>query len=265
MQREVAEVTAWEIDIVRLFRLLSLRLAGRLAEVRAPLEEYLRDARHRGDRFVETSLAAGINMAWLATDEPIEAQAALESSAWQPLPGSYHTQHFFALLARAELAMYRGEPGSLDRLAADFATLGRSFLASVENVKTEVAYLRGRLALFDSNAGTPRLAEADRAARRLASTQLEYAAAWARAITSGAAAARGDLDTARAHLIELVELADGDGDQPLLAACARLRLATLVGGTTAAELSAAAATAFADLGVSNPARMAAVWLPWPAG
>ena len=35
----------------------------RLGEIRAPLDDYLREARHRGDRFVETSLTAALNLA----------------------------------------------------------------------------------------------------------------------------------------------------------------------------------------------------------
>ena len=257
-QREVAEITPWEVDIVRLFRLLSLRLTGRVGVIRAPLEEYLREARHRGDRFVETSMTAGLNGAWLAADEPADALAALDAQSWQPLPGSYHTQHFFMLFARGEHALYTGDGSALDRLAPDFAALASSFLARLENVKTQTYHLRGRLLV-----AAGRLDEAEACARRLRAIALPYASTWAHSITAAVAAARGDLDTARTLLAEVAELGDGDADQPLLAACARRRLAALVGGTAGAELDDAATTALAELGIAAPAPMTDATIPWP--
>ena len=257
-QREVAEITPWEVDIVRLVRLISLRLVGRLAELRAPLDEYLREARHRGDRFVETSLTAGLNIAWLAADAPDEALAALDAQAWQPLPGSYHTQHFFILYARGEHALYTGDAGALDRLAPDFATLARSFLAGLETVGTQTLHRRGRLLV-----AAGRLDEAAACARRLDRAGLHHTRCWSVALAASIAAARGDLDTARTLLAEVVELGGGAADQPLLAACARRRLAALVAGTAGAELLAAADASLADLGVAAPARMADAIVPWP--
>jgi hypothetical protein len=258
VQRDVVEITPWEVDIVRLFRLISLRLAGRLGELRAPLEEYLREARHRGDRFVETSMTAGMNAAWLAADEPDQAIAALDAQAWQPLPGSYHTQHFFMLFARGEHALYTGDATrALERLAPDFAALGGSFLARLENVKTQTWHLRGRLLL-----AAGQLDEAAACARRLHGIGLDYAHVWARSLEAAIAAGRGDLDTARTHLAEAADLGDGAADQPLVAACCRRRLAALVGGTAGDELEAAADAALTALGIASPVRMTDAFIPW---
>ncbi|MCA9676472.1 MAG: hypothetical protein KC464_15675, partial [Myxococcales bacterium] len=151
----------WEHKSARIFCLLALRFVGDYVEVRRLYESNLVDAALRGDRYIDSTIRRACVPMWLADDDPDEARRDLDRATWVPQSTGFHLQHFYELLARAEIALYTGEPPTAD-LEAMFGRLDGSLLKRVASVRTLTAYLRGRMALASGD-----LAAADRAARRL--------------------------------------------------------------------------------------------------
>ena len=242
----------WELNTVRIFRLLALRQLGRWRELRAGLTELLRDAVRRGDRYAETTLTRSANLAWLVSDEPARARQQLASARWTPPEGGYHMQHWYELRALAELALYEQDGAAArDLFAHAFDDLGRSLLLRVQTIKTEALWLRGRAALLRCALGEdPALtADAADAARRLDREGVGYARVWARMLDAGVAAQRGDAAAARARLDEAAALAR---EAELMMCWAAARLAQ--DDPRGEELMAAE-------GVKQPLRMLQVLLP----
>ena len=79
----------------------------------------LETARSRGNLYIATELCTRGNYAWLVADRPEEGERqALESIERWSQKG-FHRQHYSAMLARVQTALYRGEPQAAWRLLAD--------------------------------------------------------------------------------------------------------------------------------------------------
>jgi hypothetical protein len=134
-----------------------LRHLGRWLDMQAERAEHLRDAARRGDRYAETTLSRGINLAWLVSDEPARARKELELATWTPPQGGYHMQHWYELRARIELALYEDDVAAARQQLADgFGPLQRSLLQRAQTLRTDAIWLRGRAALFSVAEGGPR-------------------------------------------------------------------------------------------------------------
>ena len=237
----------WELNTVRMFRMLALRHLGRWRALRADLGDLLRDAARRGDRYAQTTLSRALNLAWLVAGDPARARRELAAATWSPPEGGYHMQHWYELRARAELALYEGDrEAAAALLGAPFEALAASLLLHAQPIRTDALWLRGRLALA---AGGDRIAGAVADARRLAGEGVGYARAWARLLEAGIAARRGDGDGARARLDEAAALA-AEADLAMCVAAARWHLDD-VRGEEAMRLE----------GVADPARVAALLVP----
>ncbi len=237
----------WELNTVRIFRLFGLRYLGRWREMRAGLDEWTRDAIRRGDRYARTTLTRGLNLAWLVADDPARAARELDAGGWVPPEGGYHMQHWYELRARVELALYAGDvEAARAQLARDADGLARALLLRAQTIRTELDWLRGRVAL---SGGPDGAAEAARAARRLDGEGTGYARVWARMLDAGVAAARGDADRRAARLAEAVAMADAE-ELAMYAAVARFALDDVRGEE-----------AMVAEGVRRPDRIVAVYLP----
>ena len=83
---------------------------------------------------------------WLCRDRPKFATEELTRLDWPSPPGAYHVQHWFALEAEAELALYEGR--AIEALAAhasDFRALRRSLLLRLQMMRSFSRWLRARL------------------------------------------------------------------------------------------------------------------------
>jgi hypothetical protein len=261
-EQQAAGGAMWEFNNLHLLRLSALRYVGACQEMRRLFDEVVRDAGRRGDRFAETSMTRGFNMVWLAADDPTQALDDLERKLWSPPEGGYHTQHWYELRARAEIALYRGVAAStLDDARGGFAALERSLLLRVQLVRAEAAWLRGRLALGAAAGGGPgALDEARRWARRLVRERMPYTRVWALLLEAAAAAQARRTPAALALLRQAADEAEGQHLE-LCAAAAWHRLGTLLGGSEGAALLARAADWMAVEEIRRPERMVEVVAP----
>jgi hypothetical protein len=222
--RADARGNIWEFNTVRAFRLFSLRHLGRWRDMRAEFAEHLRDAARRGDRYAETTLSRGINLAWLITDEPARARKELDLATWTPPQGGYHMQHWYELRARIEIALYEQDVAATRQLLADgFGPLERSLLTRAQTLRTDAIWLRGRAALYSAAEGGPRehVDVAATAARALAREGVGYAKAWGLMLEAGVAAQRDGTAATQAKLAEVIKVA-GAADLQMCVAAARL-------------------------------------------
>jgi hypothetical protein len=184
----------WELNTVRIFRLLALRNLGQWRAMRGGFADCLRDAVRRGDRYAETTLTRAVNLVWVITDETARARRELDAHGWMPPEGGYHMQHWYALRARAELALYEGAGAEArDMLAAAHPRMQSAMLYRAQTIRAEAAWLRGRAAV-----ATGDLESARREAKWLRGQGVGYANAWAAMLDAGVARTPAAYAAARA-------------------------------------------------------------------
>ena len=96
--------------------------------------------------------------------------------------------------------------------------------------------------------------------RRLRRDDVSYAQVWSRLLAAGVASQSGDQSEAVSHLRAAVELAQRY-ELPLCEACARLRLAALIGGHEATTVARPARAWMAAQKVARPERLLEVVAP----
>jgi len=245
-----------ERSTARIARLSALFNLGRFAELCALQHEYIRDALHRGDRYVESTLSRFYIVVWLAEDDPAGARAQLARLTWAPPEVGYHMQHWYDLASRHEIDLYEGKVAD-GRTVAGFDEFDRSLLKRFQLLSAYAAWLRGRLAL---GAAAPALDVAAGQAGRLHRMGPAYARVWGLLLHAGAAAVRSDRAAAESRLRQVIAVADPQS-LALCAAVARRSLGALVGGAEGDELIAAAAAYFRVEGVRRPDRLVAMYAP----
>jgi len=223
----------WELNTMRLFKLFTLRHLGEIGQLRDLSNEYMRDARRRGDLLTETSMRRVRNIAWLAEGKPEQALVDLERAAWIPPHGTYHLQHWYELESRGELALYEGRAAqALVEYAPDFDLLSSSLLVRIQIVRAISRWLRGRLALAAAEAGIDAAAnvgDAKRCATQLAREDAAYGEVWSSLLEGGIAAQAGNQDRARTLLARAADAARRQDMSHCLAA-AQYRRGELIGG-----------------------------------
>ncbi len=232
--------TLAELNNARVLRCQAVRFQGRYRELRDRYDEHMRDARHRGDHFLMSTLQRALNQVWLAEDDPDGAVDSLASATWTAPEQGFHLQHWYALRARAEHGLYTGELDA-DTLRPPMEALLASRLVRIETVRAESTWLRMRLALAGVACWDPR--------RELAALEREtvgFATVWAG--LGRAALADGERRTAA--LDDVVRRA-GPLAMHGCALAARWRL----GQHDAARIG------FAEQGVVRPERMVEVLAP----
>ena len=87
----------------------ALMYLGELGELSRRLPALLADARSSGNLYLATELCTRSNYCWLAADDPDEGERdTIESIARWSHKG-FHRQHYSAMLARVQTALYRGD------------------------------------------------------------------------------------------------------------------------------------------------------------
>ena len=242
----VTETTGeWgELNVVRTIRLLTLHRSGAFAELGRDALHFLADAERRGDTYTATSLRRQCAQVWLAEDRPDEARAQLARATWVPAGGQFHIQHYWELVAEADIALYCGRgAASLPSLLPRFDAVWASLVPrAVQMAKLEAHSLLGRLHLSAaSGRDTHRhLAMAARAVKRIRRDRTGFGDVWADLLDAGVRHRQGDHPGAAAVLRAAIERADAF-DLRHCAAAARTRLAGLVDEAEAAPLRAGAA------------------------
>jgi eukaryotic-like serine/threonine-protein kinase len=257
--RELPTGYSWELNTIRLMRLLALRWAGMFRDQQQLFREYLSDAERRGDRFAETTIRRVAHLMFLGLDRPDEALDNLERSAWTPPEQGFHMQHWYELEARAQIAMYRKTVAEeVERLRPSFAALERSMLLRIEMLRVVARWLWGKLAVVLAAGGTDRerwLKEAARAAHRLRGERIAYARSGSLLLLASIEWLRGNADGAIALLADC-ERGCGEIGLDMGVVMARLRRGQLIGGAEGAALIADAGRWFDREQILNRERLA---------
>jgi hypothetical protein len=148
--REQCTGMFWERDAARQFWLECLFYVGDLAGLRAAVLAGLREAGERGAIYTATNLRSGLaNAVWLADDAPGEAETQLAEAIKRWSTHGFHVQHWYALIAEAHLALYRGRAEeALALLARRWPELVGSHLLRVHHTRVVALHLRARTALY---------------------------------------------------------------------------------------------------------------------
>lgn len=273
MLRAHGRATTWEAAQARHFATECLMYLGEIGILERRVPALRREAERRGDRFVLVNLVMRMSYLSLLHDLPEESDKDVEEvlELWSRDRSAFDVQHYWAVVARCENALYCGEPQAAEQ---EFAThkseLQRSLLRRVPLVDAEASHLYGRIALAldatDSEAGgsgtdsSARLQLARKQARRLRKKQSAYAQGAAHLLDAGIAVREGNEERAAEALRSAIESFEAI-EMQIYANTARHRLGEVLGGTDGEEEIRAAIDWMTTAGIKNPQRFTALVVP----
>ncbi len=233
--REHCTGVAWEIDTIHIYSLRALFYMGRIAEISSRLPALIRDARDRDDLFAETSLRARHSyVVWLAADKPERARSELNDAIARWSTKAFYMQHYYALVADAETALYAGDASLAGQVLRERKpALERSRLLRVHHLRIEWLHLSARsliaqAARREGSEADSLLREAEGIARRIERECVHWADALAALVRASIALRRGDRAEAASRL-GFAACIFAIADMDLYAAVARRRLGTVLG------------------------------------
>ncbi len=109
----------WELNIAQNLVIWALMYLGELGELSRQVPALLADARSRGNLYLATELCTRSNYVWLAADDPDEGERVTIESIERWSHKGFHRQHYSAMLARMQTALYRGDAEAAWRLLAE--------------------------------------------------------------------------------------------------------------------------------------------------
>jgi hypothetical protein len=256
---------AWEIDTAHIFWLRSLVYLGELAELVRRLPGLESEARGRGDLYASVFLGADIAyLAHLAADRPDEADRAWSEAIVKWPHRHYDLTRNWALHARVETALYRGDGAAAWRaVQQEWPDLEGSQLLRVQLVRIISLDFRARSAIaaafqagHDEKKGLLSAAHAD--AARIAKEGTPWGDALADHLRAAILFERGGEGDALA-LLKHAERQYRAVDMRLHAAAASRRIGQL---SSEASRLAEADEFMRAQGVLRPERMAFLLSPW---
>ncbi len=258
--------TAWELDTIKVFAINSMAQLGQLSDLCARAPRYLRETLERGDLYGAVNLRIGYaNLRWLVADRPDEARREIDEAMEQWSKQGMHLEHFYELLARANLALYEGSTAEgLALLQKRWGGLDRALLFRVQSIRILARFMRARLQVAEGIArgkdGAPLLAAAERDARAIASERMAWSQPLARLIQAACARANGETSRAMDGLrVAVTEFETAD--MQLHAVVARAALGEMIGGDEGARMASEASLWMRREGVVAPAKLAATLGP----
>jgi hypothetical protein len=255
---------SFELNSCQLFSIWSLYYLGEIDELQRRVPRYLREAEERADLYTATNLATGLCiMNWLARDDVGEARAVCDQAIGRWSARGYHLQHYWAAIARSQIALYSRDRAAARRLLADdWPRYRRSVFKRIQLVRVEARSFAGRCALLvGSGEGDEELMRrAEREARRLLKEEISCARPLGHLIAAGVAASRDARARALAALTE-AEQGFEAADMALHAAVARLRRGQLAGGADGEALIAGAVAWMRDQAIERPLAVADLIAP----
>jgi eukaryotic-like serine/threonine-protein kinase len=259
---------SWELATTRSFACFSLRFSGRLRELCERFDRYAADADRTGDRYLATNLRTYPSIVWLVRDDLARARKEIEGCLDSWPQDMYHVQHYLALYARCEHALYAEEPeAALAALRQEHPRLRNSGLLKVEGLRMDYDWIYGRvaMALAESAEKDKRLVylkQARACARRLCKGKIPAFTAIGLVLSAGILnLTPGAKPSQVSALLECgVATAEANGSM-LLAESARRWLGEAMGGRRGEEIRARSNGWMAEQGVQNPERLAHVVAP----
>jgi tetratricopeptide (TPR) repeat protein/predicted Ser/Thr protein kinase len=254
----------WELNMAQKLVIWALMYLGELGQVSRQVTALLANARSRGNLYLATELCTRCNYVWLAADDPDEGEREAVESIERWSQKGFHRQHYSAMLARVQTALYRGNGEAAWRLFAEQQSmLRRSLITRVQVFRVEALYLRARsaLAIAARNGSSPRFLTVARAgARRIARERRPWSDPIALLLRGGIAYVEGSTPLALRCLHDAAERFDR-ADMKLYAAVARRRIGTLQDDAPGLELRRQADEWMAAQHIKNPVCMTRMLAP----
>jgi serine/threonine protein kinase/tetratricopeptide (TPR) repeat protein len=264
--REETTGAAWEIASARVFRLWSIAFLGELTELSSCVKENLREALERGDRYAAANLRTGLAcLAWLTAGDPAGAQTRVDETMSEWSQKGFHIQHYYDLVARAGISLYRGE-GKIahERVLARWPELSGSLLLLVQFVRIDATCIRARTALAHAievpSERTGLLAAIEKDLHKVEKEEMPWGMPLAKLLRAGVKDLRGE----RSQAMELYASArDGfrGAKMSLYEMVATWRWAELLGGERGDAELMRARTWLQGQGAANAERI--VWMMSP--
>lgn len=258
----------WEMSIAQNMFIWSLMYRGQLGELSRRVPLLLEDARRRGNLYLATELVTRSNFVWLAADDPDSGAREVDATMAQWSQKGFHRQHYSAMLARMQTALYRGDPETAWRVLDDSESRWRaSMLMQVQALRVEYRYMRGRCAIAMATVDAdPRrwLSRARGYARRIAHERMPWSTPIALLLEGGIAAVAGDRPAAVHALTRAVEQFDA-ADMQLYANVSRQRIGDLLDDDYGRAMRQDAATWMAEQQIRDPIRFTRMFAPGFAG
>ena len=266
--RERCTGVTWELDMTHIYSLRALYYLGRISQLSARLPVLIREALERDDLFAATSLRTRhAYMAWLAGDDPQKARTELRDAMSHWSSREFHLQHYFSLVAEAEISLFEGQGADARRHLRDqWAGLQRSLVLRSQVFRVESKYLQGRCALSaalgteDPGETGVLLRSAERAASEIERESLDWGSPLANVLHAGIASIRGHIAEAM-RLLQVAEEEFSRADMALHATVARRRRGELTGGDQGRALIEQADDWMRGEAIRNPSRMATMLAP----
>ena len=256
--------STWELTIAQNLVIWAQLYLGELREVSRQVPVLLADARGRGNLYLATELATRANYVWLASDDPDEGERETVESIARWSHERFHRQHYSAMLARVQTALYRGDgEAAWCLLAEQESRLRASYLRRVQIIRIEWFYLRARsaLAMAATNRRSSRLLSVARAsARRIANERMPWSDPIALLVRAGIAHLEGSAPLALRHLYDAVDRFER-ADMSLYAAAASRRIAALQHDERGRALQRQAEEWMAAQNIRNPTSMTRMLAP----
>ncbi len=267
--REQCTGVAWEMDTALIFVLSSLLQLGRLKELTARYDGFLRDARARGDLYAETHAMA--ELGWfvhLARDAPWTARENHERAYRRKPPGESGIHDYLHVLGLVGIELYSDNPGVALRLLEDsWGRIRGGFVLEIYLARVDLLALRARAQIgcaarpdVPSSQRDKLLRGAEKDIARIDAEGYAYPRALALLYRACAASVTGRPEIT-CDLLERAERACAAVDLGIQAAVARLRLGELTGGERGDELIADARGRLLSLGAAAPEKLARLFAP----
>ena len=254
----------WETNIAQNVVIWALMYRGQLGELSRRVPALLADARSRGNLYIATELCTRSNFVWLAADQPDEGEREAIDSIGRWSQKGFHRQHYSAMLARVQTALYRGDAEAAWRLLAEHEPmLRRSLLTRVQVLRIESEYLRGRAALAMAAANRDsrdHLSAARAAARRIARERRRWSDPIALLLQAGIAHVEGSTRTSLSCLHDAAEGFER-ADMQLYLAVTRRRIGALQDDERGRALRRQAEDWMAEQHIKNPASITRMFSP----
>lgn len=262
--REECVGATWEMTIAQNTHLWSLMYRGELREVSRLVPEILDDARRRGNLYLATEVCTRSNFVWLAADDPDGGEREVMNALANWSPHGFHRQHYSAMLARVQTALYRGDgPAAWQLFERQQRDLKRSMLMRVQALRVESRYLHARCAIAVAVADPSRrglLAAAARRADRIANERMPWSDGLALLL-------RGCIANVEGRREESVQLLDQAAtrfdaqEMKLYLAITRRRLASLLDNERGRVMQRDAETWMASQRIANPVKLTRMLAP----
>ncbi len=260
-------LSAWPLNIARVYHMSALANQGKIAEVIRLNRVWLADVLDRGNRFAATMLRTSWStLRWLGADDLAGARAALAEAAEQCPLGVFYVPHLYCLVSRGLIDLYAGDAEEAYRRVAEaWPALERSLVLRVHALAVLALRTRAACAIAAARlAADPepllQVARHDVRALERAHYSVIWTGDWPQVLRAEMAAVRGDRRAALAHLGRAVDGFRAHGAQ-LFLAIARRTQGQLLGGDDGRDLIADADSWMASEGIVNPGRLAAAFVP----